>query len=295
MVPGCDGVELKRGGTMSEEQIKIDNAGVSTSPVPSVAPAKRAYERSTIEFPYYDLNEVVAVVRAIHDNAGVSCTLDQLAGYMKQPITSGGFRGRVANAGTFRLTENERYEVRLSELGRAIMDQEQEGNARVEAFLAVPLYNSIFDKYRGFTMPPPSALEREMVSLGVAPKQTDKARQAFMRSAEQAGFFAHGQDRLVRPSFSSAPSTRPLETPTDTKQNGSGFSKGGGRGGGDDLPPRHPLIEGMFQSLPANGQPWTLDEVADWLHAAAYNLRFAYKLKGKITVDIKIERPEGTG
>ena len=63
---------------------------------------------------------------------------------------------------------------------------------------------------------------------------------------------------------------------------------GTNRSGG---PPRHPLIEGMFQSLPANGQPWTLDEAADWLHAAAYNLRFAYKLKGKITVDIKIEKP----
>ena len=40
-----------------------------------------------------------------------------------------------------------------------------------------------------------------------------------------------------------------------------------------------------------NGKPWTLDEAADWLHAAAYNLRFAYKLKGKITIDIKIDSP----
>jgi len=38
----------------------------------------------------------------------------------------------------------------------------------------------------------------------------------------------------------------------------------------------------------------TLDEAADWLHAAAYNLRFAYKLKGKITIDIKIEQPSET-
>jgi hypothetical protein len=49
----------------------------------------------------------------------------------------------------------------------------------------------------------------------------------------------------------------------------------------------------MFQSLPSNGQSWTLEEAADWLHAAAYNLRFAYKLKGKITVDIKVEQPTG--
>jgi len=68
---------------------------------------------------------------------------------------------------------------------------------------------------------------------------------------------------------------------------------GSGSGGGDNTPPRHPLIEGMFQSLPANGQPWTLDEAADWLHAAAYNLRFAYKLKGKIKIDIHVERQAG--
>jgi hypothetical protein len=43
--------------------------------------------------------------------------------------------------------------------------------------------------------------------------------------------------------------------------------------------------------LPPNGQPWTVDEAADWLHAAVYNLRFAYKLKGKLTVDIKVEQP----
>jgi hypothetical protein len=35
--------------------------------------------------------------------------------------------------------------------------------------------------------------------LGVAKKQTDKARQTFQRSAQQAGFFAYGQDRLVMP------------------------------------------------------------------------------------------------
>ena len=58
-------------------------------------------------------------------------------------------------------------------------------------------------------------------------------------------------------------------------------------------PPRHPLIEGLFQSLPANGEEWTLEDAADWLHAAAYNLRFAYKLKGKIKIEIEIEPQSG--
>jgi hypothetical protein len=68
---------------------------------------------------------------------------------------------------------------------------------------------------------------------------------------------------------------------------------GGSGGSGGGTPPRHPLIEGMFQSLPPNGQTWTLDEAADWLHAAAYNLRFASKLQGKIKVEIEVERQAG--
>ncbi len=128
-------------------------------------------------------------------------------------------------------------------------------------------------------------LERFMREVGVSSKQTGRARQAFMRSARQAGFFAHGEDRLVRPSFPGGPGTRPIDSANEVDKT---KHKPGG-GGGDD-PPRHPLIEGMFQSLPTGGEPWTLDEAADWLHAAAYNLRFAYKLKGKITIDIKVER-----
>jgi len=55
---------------MTTEQIRND----TEEPVEQDAAeptAKRQYERSTIEFPYYDLNEVIEVVRAVHDNAGI--------------------------------------------------------------------------------------------------------------------------------------------------------------------------------------------------------------------------------
>jgi hypothetical protein len=87
---------------------------------------------------------------------------------------------------------------------------------------------------------------------------------------------------------------QPPTLETDAADPFSPKEKGKSAGdGGSDLPPRHPLIEGMFQSLPENGQPWTLDEAADWLHAAAYNLRFAYKLEGKIKIEIEVERQAG--
>jgi hypothetical protein len=248
-------------------------------------------ERSTIEFPYGDLDDAIRIAQAIASNAGTSCSLSQLAAFLDQPISSGTFRAKVSNARIFGLTENERREVRLTPLGRRIADPTQEQIARGESFLHVPLYLRIFEHHDGYTLPGAAPLERFMLDVGVSSKQTGNARRAFMRSARQAGFFAHGEDRLVRPSFPSGPSTRPIEPMGDSEKDNSKKSSSGG--GGDDGTPRHPLIEGMFQSLPPNGQSWTLEEAADWLHAAAYNLRFAYKLKGKITVDIKVEQPSG--
>src|ERR1700736_6493074 len=133
----------------------------------------------------------------------------------------------------------DRREVRLTSLGRTIADSAQEPMAKVDAFLHVPLYRRIFEHHDGYTLPGAGPLERFMREVGVSPKQTGTARQAFMRSARQAGFFAHGEDRLVRPSFPSGPSTRSIEPARDNEKEKS--KNGGGDGGYD--PPRHPLIE----------------------------------------------------
>ena len=59
----------------------------------------------------------------------------------------------------------------LTPLGLRIVDSSQEAAARVEAFLVVPLYKAIYEKYKGYTLPPPAALEREMA--GLAGQATD--------------------------------------------------------------------------------------------------------------------------
>ena len=184
--------------------------------------------------------------------------------------------------------EAETGRFRLSPLGRRAVDPARERDANAKAFLTVPLYNAVFEKYKGGVLPPAAALEREIVEIGVAEKQKHTARLVLERSAQYAGFFEHGKDRLVMPGVASDEHREPAKT--DESEHRGSRGKGSG---GDGEKPRHPLIEGMSQSLPFNGETWTLEEAADWLHAAAYNLRFAYKLKGKITVDIKVEQPTG--
>lgn len=156
---------------------------------------------STIQFPYGDLDDAIEFARAVHSVGGQACSVDQVAGYLKQSPHSGAFRLRSSFPRVFGLTESERGigGIKLTPLGMRMLDPQREPAARVEAFLHVPLYKAIFDKYKGYTLPPAAALEREMALLGVSPKQTDKARQVFERAAKQAGFTWAGPDRLVMP------------------------------------------------------------------------------------------------
>lgn len=266
---------------MTKEQAKNGSQAAETG-AQTEDDKSDARERSTIQFPYNDLDDAVKIAKAIHENAGVECTIDQLAGYVKQPLSSGAFRVRVSTAATFGLTDNERGSVRLTELGRHIADPAKESAARVEAFLKVPLYARIYEKHKGYMLPPPAALEKFMREVGVSSKQTDRARQAFMRSARQAGFFAHGEDRLVRPA---GPGTKPIDAPKTEGQKNQRTKTGNGDGGGGPL---DPLIEAVIQKLPASGTQWAADERVEWLRLLAMAFQMTY---GKVEA-IEIKKAE---
>lgn len=244
--------------------------------------AKR--ERSSISFPYNPLDDAVRVVRAIHENVGTGdCDDAQLSAWMNQSPKSSGYRMYLTAARMFGLLDPTTDRRRLTSLGRAIVDPQQERAARADGFLRVPLYSALYEKFKDGTVPPTEALEREIVALGVAEKQKTRARQVFERSAQQAGYHEHGRNRLVRPGVA------PLADPAldaDRGKGGGGSGAGGGSGG-DGTGPDHPLIQGLFQSLPDIGNPWTAEDAADWLETAAANLRLAYKFKGRIKVTIE--------
>jgi len=272
-------VSTKRGFAMTKEQ--VENIQDAARAAQSTESAGDKRERSTIQFPYNDLDDAALIAKAVHENAGLSCTIDQLAAYLKNSLTSGAFRLRVGNAAIFGLTENERGEVRLTPLGRRIADASQQAAAKVEAFLAVPLYARIYENYKGFTLPGAAALEKFMREVGVAAKQTGKARQAFMRSARQAGFFAHGEDRLVRPA---GPGTKPIESPKPDvlkREDGSGSGEGGG--------PNDPLIQAVIQKLPPKG-PWPARARLTWMKMLAMAFDIAYGPDDEINVQKELDR-----
>lgn len=234
-------------------------------------------ERSGIAFPYSDLSVGLQVVRAIHEHAGSSCAPDQLAAWMGQNVRSGAFAAKLSVARIFGLIETERGVVRLTDIGRRIVDPSSEQAARVDAFLKVPLYKAVYDKYRGYTLPPAAALEREMAALGVSPKQTDKARQAFERSAEQSGFFAAGRDRLVMPAIGQRPETKPLEEPPTPEDQRIPPGGNGSGSGGAKPPALHPFVQGLLDTLPKPETDWPSADRAKWLQTAANIFDLIYK------------------
>ncbi|MBS0221342.1 MAG: hypothetical protein JSR91_11440 [Proteobacteria bacterium] len=235
----------------------------------------RTNERSSIEFPYGDLEGAVRVAHAVFHSFGETCTHDQLAGALQLVANTGGYRARIAPARTFGLLDAERGGVRVTELGRRILDPQTEKSAKIDAFMRVPLYAALYDRYKGGLLPGASGIENAMAELGVSKKQTERARQVFERSAMQAGFFGFGRDRLVMPvraneaeaaERQAEPSAQPVASTAPVQST------------------MHPFISGLLQTLPAPETEWAVRDRAKWLQTAANIFSLIYRGDGQINV-----------
>lgn len=258
---------------MSHEQTSAVTGGETKDEKNSSEESKRR-GRSTIEFPYMDLDEAVTVARGLHAIGG-SGQFDQLAAQLQQAANSSMFNLRLNTARIFGLVTYSQQLASLTPLGHRICDPEQEQASKAEAFLTVPLYKAIHELYKGKLLPPTGGLESAMANAGVAEKQKGKARQVFNRAASQAGFFKFGANRLVLPAGAKgSPETPPPgqlngDERKDTKDNS------GGDGGSGEY---HPLIKGLIMELPKTaGTPWGIEERKTWLELAANVFKMIYK------------------
>ncbi|MCI5047553.1 MAG: hypothetical protein MRY59_08620 [Aquisalinus sp.] len=260
---------------MTGEKVNFEEAKKASSPA-------RTNERSTIAFPYLDLEVAIEVAKSIFGRAGINtCPLDELAAEMGQTVTSGNFKLKTSACRQFGLADKDGQSgIRLTELGIHVVEEHNFVESKVKAFLNVPLYEQIFSMYRGKMLPPSKALEREMQQLGVSSKQTDKARHAFQRSAEQAGFFGAGKDRLVKPRMPVDTLDRTIDPP-EGKEQREAFDPAPPLlrhgGGGSGPPPLDPLISALVSRLPPSGSVWPLNQRKKWLDALATNFDFVYQ------------------
>lgn len=239
--------------------------------------AKRSREVSQVGFPYNDLENAIAVARAILNNGGNQLSRDQLAGALGQSPASGSFIIKVSSAKQFGLVDSRDGKFQLSDLGFSILDKNEvrEKQARVQAFLTVGLYRRIYEDFKGKQLPPrPHGLEHTLVQMGVAPKQKSNARLAFEKSAKQAGFFTVDPDRLIEPiigGFSLDQNAQSEENFTTTSGGGSGPTASSPRMSGLD-----PLIQGLLARLPPPGEEWSTEKRKKWLLTFEANLEMIY-------------------
>lgn len=273
---------------MAEEAVQ-DQGQVNEQP-------QEKRDKSSIQFAYLDLDDAVAIANGVHQAGGTSCQLDQLAAQLGVKADTGSFRLRLSTAKVFGFITVSAGTVTLTNLGVRVCDPQQEAIARGESFIGVPLYRQIYEQFKGGILPNPSGLESAIVTLGVAPKQSPVARQVFSRSAQQAGFFLHGNNRLVPPrgvavggaAAAFTPPALPAESEIDKQQQKSGGSGDGGNGGG-----LHPLIEGLIKSLPKDiEQPWPIEKRAKWLRAAAQNFDLIYNDTGDDSIEVTVKRSQ---
>jgi hypothetical protein len=236
-------------------------------------------QRSTIGFPYNNLDDAIEVAQAIHANVGTGeCDDSQLSAWMGVSSKSSGFRMQLSAARMFGLMETSSGRHKSTSLGRMIVDPQQQRGARASAFLRVPLYKAIFENFKAGVLPPPAALEREIVQLGVAEKQTGRARQVFERSAEQAGYFEHGKNRLVLPGF--AEINPRADKSKDADRIKADEEKNGDMGHSRQNPPHpDPIIQGLLGRLPKAGQIWPDAERKLWLQLLEGSFKLIYKDK----------------
>ena len=259
------------------------------------APAER--ERSTIEFPYTDLDNAVEVVKGVHNAGGTACDYDQLAAQLKAEAKGGGFRLRISGAKTFGLISYERGgRISLTETGRQMIDPQTERAAKVAAFLTVPLFLRVYEEFKGGPLPPQAGLERSIEGMGVGAKVKDRARQVMLRAAKQAGFFDAASDRLVKPSIrqelSQANSHEPPAGQPHEKANPHGNAgAGGGNGGGGH---QHPLIQGLIMTLPDPNTQWPIRDRMNWLTMANSIFKMIYTDDDNGVGNIEISLKGGT-
>lgn len=239
--------------------------------------------RSTVDFPYLDLDNGVEIARAVSALGGLACDIASLAARLDMAPDGGGFRGRLGAAKMFGIINYGRGsagQIELTDIGRALVDPVTERKGRFDSFMTIPLYKTLFERLKGSLLPPPPAIERMMEGMGVAPKQKDKARQVFLRSAKQAGLLDVSSDRLTPPPNLNTAAPAAANPPPAPAHHGHG-----GHGGAKD----HPFIQGLVAKLPPPESEWDLTARAKWLTTAANIFDLMYQGGSDTGIRVKLE------
>jgi hypothetical protein len=258
------------------------------------APRGGTSARSGIASPYFDLGASIAVAEAVYKQGGGACSPDQLAAWLGYKSTgSGTYMTRLAAANKhFGTVEVNGDQITITERAKKILTPvmpDDSIGAKVEAFLAVPLFSKVYEQFKGLQLPSETGLKNLFLSTyQILPDRVPLAIRVFLKSAEQAGFFiatAGDRSRLIKPSIALAGSTaksppnvvesvtgKSTETPSPSSTHERTKSGGGSDGAGAV----HSAIIGLLRDLPLPGTDWPKKHKARFLRAFQATLDHVY-------------------
>lgn len=243
----------------------------------SVADKESRTQSGTV-FPYFDLEQSIKVAEAIYQKGGGQCTAEQLAAWLdyKSP-SSGTYNMRYYAAKHFGLVESSKGVIGVTARGKAILAPvmpDDAAKAKVEAFLAIPLFAAIYEKFKRQALPQEMGLRNLLQhTYKIVPERITQAMRVLKNSAEQAGFFSISQDksRMIEPPFPA--SSQAPAPPVEPTERATPMYGGGGGDGPRGIPE---AINGVLLYLPAPGSAWSKQKKEAFMKAFTAAIELVY-------------------
>jgi hypothetical protein len=213
--------------------------------------------------PYFDLNDSLEVAKVVHDRGGGQCARDLVAAALGYSTTkSGAFLSRISAAKQFGLIRVGGDVVSTTDKAITILHPVMDSDATIgrrDAFLNVPLFQKVFDKFKGSSLPQEIGLQNFFKSEFKIPDDRLKpAVRVMLASAEQAGFFAAGGNtRLIAPGGVQTAIGKSEPAKVDLLEIHADRSKASIPVTSSESPPNvHPALIAMLRELPRSGTDW---------------------------------------
>lgn len=231
--------------------------------------------------PRYDLDSSLQVAKAILDHGGevTSQTMAGLLGY--KGTENGAYLSRVAAAKSFGLIEGSATKLTVTLQARTILEPdfpEAAIEARVKAFLDVPLFAEVFRELEGRPLPDSPIGLRNLLKnrFGVGEKQAAMAASRLTESASQAGLFSVNPERMILPrKNASTGQRRPEPSVEEGVAQGVQTVRAAPAQTSSEFPT---LIQGVLEMLPVAEKGWSEPELVFWVKFFEDALRVVYKL-----------------
>lgn len=242
-------------------------------------PNARQGARAKLAYPYYPLDNALRIAELIHKNAGGPCTPHQLVGFLNYTsVRSGAYQMRTSAARQFGFIRYSKDGISVTERAEKILNPvmpEDAIAAKSDAFLAVDMYEQIYEKFKGRVLPPEEGLKNLLrQEYNLSGDRAGPATRVFLASAEQAGFLKEsgGKLRLVEPVIrsSGAKPAPEKESATPEVEKPDLDSVG-----------IHSAILGLLQELPSAKKSWTKSQKEAFKTAFLATLDLIYPAEGK--------------